>query len=54
MRWADHVARMVEERGVYSVLVSKLEGKRPLGRPRFRWVDNIMMDLQEVGCGFMD
>ena len=39
---------------VYRVLVGKLEGRRPLGRPRRRWVDNIRMDLQEVGCGFMD
>ena len=54
MRWAGHVARMEEERGVYRVLVGKLEGKRPLGRPRRRWVDNIRMDLQEVGCGYMD
>ena len=49
MRWAGHVARMVEERGVYRVLVGKPEGKRPLGRPRRRWVDNIRMYLQEVG-----
>ena len=42
---------MGEERGVYRVLVGKPEGKRPLGRPRRRWVDNIRMDLQEVGCG---
>jgi hypothetical protein len=41
---------MVEEKGVYRVLVGKTEGKRPLGRPRCRWVDNIRMDLQEVGC----
>jgi len=54
MRWAGHVARMGEERGVYRILVGKLEGKRPLGRPRRSWVDNIMMDLQEVGCGYMD
>ena len=54
MRWAGHVARMGEERGVYRVLVGKLEGKRPLGRPRRRWVDNIMTDLQEMGCGYMD
>ena len=54
MRWAGHVARMGEERGVYMVLVGKLEGRRPLGRPRRRWVDNIRMDLQEVGCGYMD
>jgi len=39
---------------VYSVLVGKLEGKRPVGRPRLIWVDNIRMDLQEVGCGYMD
>ena len=54
MRWAGHVACMGEERGAYRVLVGKLEGKRPLGRPRRRWVDNIRMDLQEVGCGYMD
>jgi len=45
---------MGEERGVYRVLVGKPEGRRPLGRPRRRWVDNIRMDLQEVGCGYMD
>jgi len=50
-RWAGHVARMVERRGVYRILVGKPEGKRPLGRPRHRWEDNIKMDLQEVGCG---
>jgi len=49
MRWAGHVARMGEERGVYRVLVGKPEGRRPLGRPRHRWVDNI-----RVGCGCMD
>jgi len=54
MRWAGHVARMGEERGAYRVLVGKPEGMRPLVRPRRRWVDNIMMDLQEVGCGYMD
>ena len=54
MRWAGHVVRMGEERGVYRVLVWKPEGRRPLGRPRRRWVDNIRMDLQEVGCGYMD
>jgi len=54
MRWAGHVARMGEDRGAYWVLVKKPEGKRPLGRPRRRWVDNIRMDLQEVGCGYMD
>ena len=54
MRWAGHVARMGEERGVYMVLLGKPEGRRPLGRPRRRWVDSIRMDLQEVGCGYMD
>ena len=54
MRWAGHVARMGEERGVYRFLVGKPEGKRPLGRPRRRWVNNIRMDLQEVGCWYMD
>ena len=54
IRWAWHVARMGEERGVYRVLVGKQEGRRPLGRPRRGWVDNIRMDLQEVGCGYMD
>ena len=54
MRWAGHVARMGEERGACRVLVGKPEGKRPLGRPRRRWVDNIRMDLQEVGCGHVD
>ena len=54
MRWARHVARMGEESGVYRLLVGKPEGRRPLGRPRRRWVDNIRMDLQEVGCGYMD
>ena len=54
MRWAGHVAPMGEERGVYRVLVGKLEGRRSLGRPRHRWVDNIRMDLKEVGCGYMD
>ena len=48
------VLRMGEERGVYRVLVGKPEGRRPLGRPRRRWADNIGMDLQEVGCGYMD
>ena len=52
--WAGHVARMGEERGMYRVLVGKPEGKRPLGRPRRRCVDNIRMDLQDVGCGYMD
>ena len=51
MRWAGHVARMGEDRGVHRVLVGNPEGKRPLGRPRRRWEDNIKMDLQEVGWG---
>ena len=54
MRWAGHVARMGEGRGVYRVLVGKPEGKRPLGRPRRRWEDNIRMDLQEVEVGYED
>ena len=54
MRLADHVARMGERRGVYSVLVGNPEGKRPLGRPRHRWEDNIKMDLQEVICESKD
>ena len=45
---------MGEERGVYRLLVGKPEGKRPLGRDRHRWEDNIKMDLQEVGCGSME
>jgi len=51
MRWAVHVACMGEGRGVHMVLVGKPKGKRPLGRPRHRWKDNIKMDLQEVGGG---
>ena len=54
MRWAGHVAHMGEEMGVYRVLLGKPEGRRPLGRPRRRCVDNIMMDLQEGGSGYMD
>jgi hypothetical protein len=54
MRWAGHVARLGEERGVYRVLVGKPEGKRPLGRSRLRWKANIRMVLQKVGCGGMD
>ena len=49
MRWAGHVAHMGEKRGVYRVLVGKPEEKRPLGRRRLRWEDDIKMDLQEVG-----
>jgi hypothetical protein len=48
MRWVGHVARMGEGRGVYRVLVGRPEGKRPLGRPRLRWEDNIKMDLREI------
>jgi hypothetical protein len=51
MRWAEHVARIGEERKVYKVLVGKPEGKRPLGRPRRRWEDGIRMDLREIGFG---
>ena len=51
LKWAGHVARMGEGRGVHRVLVGKPEGNRPLGRPRRRWEDNIKMDLREVGGG---
>jgi hypothetical protein len=51
MRWAGHVARMGEDRGVHRALVGKPEWKRPLGRPRRKWEDNIKMDLQEIGGG---
>jgi len=54
MRWAGHIERMGEKRSVYRVLVGKPEGKRPLGRHRRRWEDNIKTDLEEVGCGVMD
>ena len=54
MRWTGHVACKVRRGGVYRILLGKLEGRRPLERPRRRWVDNIRMDLQEVGCGYMD
>jgi len=54
MRWAGHVARMGEGKGVYKVLMGKSEGRRPLGRPRHRWEDNIRMDLREVGYGCVD
>jgi len=54
MRWVGHVAHIWEMRGVYGVVVRKPEEKRPLGRPRRRWKDNIKMDLQKVGCGGMD
>ena len=48
------IYRIGEERGVYRVLLGKPEGRRPLGRPRRRWVNNIRIDLQEVGCGYME
>jgi hypothetical protein len=51
MRWAGHVARMGEKRGACRILVGRPEGRRPLGRPRRRWEDNIKTDLQEVGWG---
>jgi hypothetical protein len=53
MRWAGHVARMGEQRNAYRLLVAKPEGKRPLGRPRRRWVDNIKIDILDTGwrCG---
>ena len=54
MRWVGHVAHMGERRGIRRVLVGKPEERRPLGRPRRRWDDNIKMDLQEVECGGMD
>jgi hypothetical protein len=49
MRWVGHVARLGRGRGVYRVLVGRPEGKRPLGRPRRRWEDNIKLDLKEIG-----
>jgi hypothetical protein len=52
LRWAEHVARMGEERKVYKIMVGKPEGKRPLGRPRRRWEDGIRMDLEDTGWGF--
>jgi hypothetical protein len=51
MRWAGHVVRLGEKRNAYMILVGKPEGRRPLGRPRCRWVDNIKMDLREIGWG---
>jgi hypothetical protein len=54
MRWASHVARMGEKRNAYRLLVGKPDGKKPLGRPRRRWVYNIRMDLGEVGWGDVD
>jgi hypothetical protein len=54
MRWAGHVSRMGEKRNAYRLLVGTPEGRRPLGRPRRRWLDNIRMDLLEVGWGDVD
>jgi hypothetical protein len=54
MRWAGHVARMGEMRNAYRILVGKLEGKRPLGRPRHMWVDNIKMDLERDRMGWYE
>jgi hypothetical protein len=54
MRWAGHVARMGDKRNVYRLLVGTPEGKRPLGRPRRRWMDNIKMDLLEIGVSVVD
>jgi hypothetical protein len=54
MRWAGHVVLRGERRGVYRVLVGTPEGKRPLGKPRRRWEENIKLDLQEVACGDVD
>ena len=54
MRWAGHAARMGQGRGIYRVLVGRSEGKRPLGKPRRRWGDNIKMGFQEVGGGWED
>jgi hypothetical protein len=53
MRWVEYVAQIGEGRGMYRVLVGKPKGKRPLGKPRHRWEDNIKVDLQEVGCAGM-
>jgi hypothetical protein len=54
MRWAGHVARMGEKRNIYRLLVGKPEGKRPLGRPRRMWIDNIKMDILEIGASVVD
>jgi hypothetical protein len=54
MRWVGHVACMVEVRRAYNILVRKPEGRRPQGRPRHRWEDNINMDLREIGFGDVD
>jgi hypothetical protein len=54
MRWAGHVARMGDKRNVYRLLVGKPEGRRPLGRPRRRWIDDIKMNLLEIGLSVVD
>jgi hypothetical protein len=54
MRWAGHVARLGEKRNAYRILVGKPEGKRPLGKPKRKWVDNIKTDLREIGLDGMD
>jgi hypothetical protein len=54
MRWAGHVSRMREKMNAYKLLVEELEGKRPLGRPRRKWVNNIKMNLWKVGWGVVD
>jgi hypothetical protein len=54
MRWVRNVARMEEKRNVYMLSVGKPEGNRPLGRPRHRWIDNIKMELSEIGLGVVD
>jgi hypothetical protein len=54
MRWAEHDAQMGEKRNVYRLLVGKPEGKRPLGRPRSRWIDNIILNLVEIGWSDVD
>ena len=54
MRWAGHVARMGERKGVHRIFVEKPDGKRPFSRTRRRWEDNIKMDIQDVGCGSME
>ena len=54
LRWAEHIERIGETRGVYRVLVEKPVVKRPLGRPRYGWEDDIKMGLQKVGCGGLE
>jgi hypothetical protein len=54
MRWAGHVERMLEVSGAYNILAGRPERRRPLGRPRRRWEDNIKMDLREIGFGDVD